>query len=72
MTGAVRRYLELLSELVMARNEAGGALPDETESQRVEELELCWVSMTPEQQKEAEAALPASGSPRLFQRERQR
>jgi hypothetical protein len=54
MIGAARRYRELLTALLMERELAGGTLPEESESNHVEELDRCWWAMTGVEQQEVE------------------
>lgn len=57
MIGAATRYRELLTQLLMHRELAGGTLPEEVESQFVEELDRCWWALTPQEQGDIEQAL---------------
>ena len=63
MIGAARRYAELMIELLLERELAGGALSEDEESRRVEELDRCWWAMTNEEQAEYERSLALSASP---------
>jgi hypothetical protein len=57
MIGAAKRYRELLTALLMERELAGGTLPEESESNHVEELDRCWWAMTGPEQQEIEQAI---------------
>ena len=57
MIGAAKRYAELLTTLLIDRELAGGALPDEVESRHVEELDRCWWAMTDAEQDDIERLL---------------
>jgi hypothetical protein len=57
MIGAARRYQELLTALLLERELAGGALPQDLESRHVEELDRCWWAMTTGEQEAAERAI---------------
>jgi len=57
MIGAAKRYRELLTALLMERELAGGTLPEESESNYVEELDRCWWAMTGSEQQEIERAI---------------
>ena len=57
MIGAARRYREMLTALLMERELAGGSLPDESESNHVEELDRCWWAMTDSEQQDVERRL---------------
>ncbi len=59
MIGAAKRYNELLTDLLVERELAGGSLPQETESRFVEELDRCWWALTPSEQDEIERATAA-------------
>lgn len=60
-TSAKQRYAELLTEVLLKRSLAGGALSDEEESQWIEKLEACWWAMTPEEQDDTEAEYESGG-----------
>jgi len=57
MSVEASRYRELLSALLLERELAGGALPDEIESERVEALDECWWAMTNAEQEEIERSM---------------
>lgn len=63
MIGAARRYAELMLELLLERELAGGELPEAEESRRVAELDRCWWAMTNEEQADYERWLAASKPP---------
>ncbi len=67
MIGAARRFSELMSDLLLKRELAGGPLPQDDESAAAAELERCWWEMTDEEQAEAERIFSAEhrlGAPR--------
>jgi hypothetical protein len=57
MTTASQRYRELLNRLLLERELAGGALPDDDESEYVAQLDHYWWEMTPEEQAQIEQEL---------------
>ena len=54
MIGAARRFSELMSDLLLRRELAGGPLSQGAESDAAAELERCWWEMTEVEQAEAE------------------
>lgn len=54
MKGAATRYRELLIELLIERKLNGGRLTDQTEAERAAQLDMCWQSMSGDEQDEAE------------------
>lgn len=54
MIGAKRRYGELLIQLLLFREAAGGELPPEDEARMVSELDRCWREMSEEERQESE------------------
>ena len=54
MNGAAQRYQEILEDLLLDRELASGALPQEIEARFAGELDRCWQAMTDEEQDEAE------------------
>lgn len=50
----VRRYRELLDDLVLARDRVGGTLSQEEESRRVGDIDLVWMKMTEDEQNECD------------------
>ena len=54
MIGASRRYSELLVQLLLFRETAGGVLPPEDEARLAAELDRCWQEMSEEEQQAAE------------------
>jgi hypothetical protein len=56
MIGAARRYRELLTQLLLEREEQGEAWLEADESRFVEELDRCWWAMTNAEQAEVEGA----------------
>lgn len=63
MTPVSQRYRELLNRLLLERELAGGALPDEDESDYVAQLDLYWWEMTPEEQERIERELAEDITP---------
>ncbi len=63
MIGAARRFSELMSDLLLRREFAGGPLPQDEESAAAAELERCWGEMTDEEQAESERAFSAQHVP---------
>lgn len=57
MIGAARRYRELLTQLLLEREEKGEAWLEADESRFVEELDRCWWAMTDAEQDEVERTL---------------
>lgn len=57
MLGAAQRYRELTIDLLLARELAGGALPQEEELRRATELHHCWEQMTDAEQEFEECLL---------------
>jgi hypothetical protein len=55
--GAAQRYSELLVDLLLQRENAGGALPQQEEARFAADLDLCWHAMTEEEQRDIETAL---------------
>ena len=54
---AYGRYVQLMCELLNARRDAGGTLPDEEESRHVSELDDIWNAMTVAEREQAEREL---------------
>ena len=54
MIGASRRYSELLVQLLLFRETAGGVLPPEDEARLAAELDRCWQEMSEEEQQAAD------------------
>ncbi len=63
MIGAANRYRELLTQLLIHRELAGGTLPDDVEAQFVEELDRCWWALTSEEQSTVERSLDTEHPP---------
>ena len=63
MIGAASRYRELLTQLLIQRELAGGSLPEDVESELVEELDRCWWALGPAEQEKIEQELAAEVAP---------
>ncbi len=63
MIGLAARYRELLMELLLSRELAGGSLPESIESDTVEELDRCWWALTAAEQAAIESELNSDVSP---------
>jgi hypothetical protein len=57
MIGAAQRYRELLFDLVVQRELAGGALAATEEARLIAKLDHCWNVMTDDEQGELERSL---------------
>jgi hypothetical protein len=64
MTGAARRYDELRIELLLARADAGGSLPQKDEAKFAADLDRCWRVMTDLEQEAVENSLGQQQAPR--------
>jgi hypothetical protein len=62
MIGAAQRYMELMVALAFERELAGGHLPPEYESQRIDAIDRCWREMSEEEQDASERAWAARSS----------
>jgi hypothetical protein len=62
MKNAIERYRELLGRLLMERALAGGALPDETESRFVAELDTVWWTLSGDEQRRIEREISEEAS----------
>ena len=63
MIGAKDRYLELVTELLLARAMTDDALPEDAEVAYVDELDRCWWAMTKLEQDEVERLVASQSSP---------
>ncbi len=63
MIGAAQRYRELLFDLVLQRELAGGSLAPAEEARLVADLDRCWNAMADEEQDEMERALAQQAPP---------
>jgi hypothetical protein len=63
MIGAAQRYRELIFDLVLRRELAGGALAPAEEARLVSELDRCWNAMTDEEQEDMERELAEQAPP---------
>jgi hypothetical protein len=63
MIGAARRLSELMSDLLLRREIAGGPLSQEDESAAAAELERCWWEMSDDEQAESERVFSAEHLP---------
>jgi len=63
MIGAARRFSELMSDLLLRREIAGGPLSQDEESAAAAELERCWWEMTDEEQAESQRIFSAARLP---------
>jgi len=63
MIGAADRYRELMNELLLQRELAGGDLPEEDEARFAAVLDVWWRAMTDEQQTAIEREFTSGGTP---------
>lgn len=55
MIGAARRFNEVMTDLLLRREQAGGTLPQQDESNTAAELDRLWQAMSEDEQGAAEA-----------------
>jgi hypothetical protein len=63
MSDAIEHYRDLLRQLLVERAIAGGALPDEDESQRVADLDRLWWTLSSEEQDRVEREIKDESPP---------
>jgi len=63
MIGAARRFSELMNDLLLRREIAGGPLSQDEESAVAGELERCWWEMTDDEQAESESVFSREQPP---------
>lgn len=63
MIGAAKRFSELMNDLLLRREIAGGPLSQDEESEVAAELERCWWEMTDEEQAASEAMFSRAQPP---------
>jgi hypothetical protein len=63
MIGAAKRFSELMNDLLLRREIAGGPLSQDEESAVAAELERCWWEMTDEEQATSEALFSSARPP---------